>query len=144
MDERVRWATKAEASRELAMSLSTLDRRIRRGEIEVRRKGRRVYVRMEGPGYVSVEELLRWANVREHELERTVRELDGRASELERERDEARESVSAVRQAYEELEEAYCKARAAHGGRRRLVFRLGLAMVVLLVVCGLLTWRLVA
>ena len=144
MDEQVRWATKAEAARELAMSLSTLDRRIRRGEIEVRRKGRRVYVRMEGLEYVSVEELLRWANVREHELERTVRELDGRASELERERDEARESVSAVRQAYEELEEAYRKERAAHGGRRRLVFRLGLAMVVLLVVCGLLVWRLLA
>ena len=142
MDEQVRWATKAEAARELAMSLSTLDRRISRGEIEVRRKGRRVYVRMEGPGFVSVEELLRWANVREHELERTVRELDGRASELERERDEARESVSAVRQAYEELEEAYRKERAAHGGRRRLVFRLGLAMVVLLVVCGLLVWQL--
>ena len=35
MDERVRWATKAEAAEELGISLSTLDRRIRRGEVEV-------------------------------------------------------------------------------------------------------------
>ena len=142
MDERVRWATKAEAAREMEVSLSTLDRRIRQGEIEIRREGRRVYVRMEGPEYVSVEEMLCRALIREHELERTVRELDGRASELERERDEARESASAIRQAYEELEETYRKERAAHGGRRRLVFRLGLAVALLLVVCGLLAWRL--
>ena len=142
MDERVRWVTKAEAAREMEVSLSTLDRRIRQGEIEVRREGRRVYVRLEGPEYVSVEEILSRALIRVHELERTVRELDGRASELERERDEARESASAVRQAYEELEEAYRKERAAHGGRRRLVFRLGLAAAVLVVVCGLLAWRL--
>ena len=127
MDERVRWVTKAEAAREMEVSLSTLDRRIRQGEIEVRREGRRVYVRMEGPEYVSVEEMLSRALIREHELERTVRELDGRASELERERDEARESAAAGRQAYEELEEAYRKQRAAHGGRRRLVFRLAAA-----------------
>ena len=144
MDERVRWVTKAEAAREMEVSLSTLDRRIRQGEIEVRREGRRVYVRLEGPEYVSVEEILSRALIREHELERTVRELDGRASELERERDEARESASTVRQAYEELEEAYRKQRAAHGGRRRLVFRLWLAVAVLLVVCGLLAWRLLA
>ena len=39
--------------------LSTLDRKIRRGELEIRREGRRVYVRLEGPEYVSDEELLR-------------------------------------------------------------------------------------
>ena len=33
MDERVRWVPKAEAARELEISLSTLDRKIRRGEI---------------------------------------------------------------------------------------------------------------
>ena len=93
MAEQVRWVTKAEAARDLDMSLSTLDRQIRRGEIEVRRGGRRVYVRMEGPEYVSDDELLSRALVREDNLRRTVWELDGRASELERERDEARESV---------------------------------------------------
>ncbi len=150
MDEPVRWVTKAEAAEELEISFSTLDRMIRKGEVEVRREGRRVFVRMKGE-YITEEELLRRTIDREHELERTVRELEQivselklRASELERERDEARESASASRQAYEELEEAYRKERAAHGRTRRLAVRLGLALVALLVVCGLLTWRLVA
>ena len=144
MAEGVRWVSKAEAARELEVSISTLDRMIRRGEIEVRREGRRVYVRMHGPEYVSDEELLRRAIVREDKLQRTVWELDGRASEMERERDEAKEAASASRQAYEELEEAYRKERAAHGRTRRWTVRLGLAVVVRLVICGLLTWRLLA
>ena len=114
MDEQVRWVTKAEAVREMEVSVSTLDRMIRRGEIKVRRKGRRVYVRMEGPEYVSDDELLRRSLAREDKLQRTVWELDGRASELEREQDEAREAASASRQAYAELEEAYRKERTAH------------------------------
>ena len=114
MDEQVRWVTKAEAARELEISLSTLDRKIRRGEIEVRREGRRVYVRLEGPEYVSDDELLRRSLAREDKLQRTVWELDGRASELERERAEAREAASASGRAHEEMEEAYRKERAAH------------------------------
>ena len=133
MDEQVRWATKAEAARELEISLSTLDRKIRRGEIEVRTVGRRVYVRMEGPEYVSDEELLRRSLAREDKLRQTVWELDGRASELERERDDARESVSASRQAYEEVEEAYRKEQTEHGQTRKLVNRLRVIVVVLLV-----------
>ena len=144
MDEQVRWVTKAEAVREMEVSVSTLDRMIRRGKIEVRREGRRVYVRLEGSEYVSDDELLRRSLVREDELQRTVWELDGRASELERERDDARESASASGRAYEEMEEAYRKERAAHGRTRRLAFRLGFAVVALLVICGLLTWQLVA
>ena len=142
MDKRVRWATKAEAARELEMSLSTLDRKIRSGEIEVRREGRRVYVRLEGPEYVSDDELLRRSLAREDKLQRTVWELDGRASELERERDEASMASSASGRAYEEMEEAYRKERAAHGRTRRLAIRLGLVVVALLVTCGLVTWRL--
>ena len=123
MDEPVRWVTKAEAAQELEISLSTLNRKIRMGEIEVVREGRRVFVRMRGPEYLSDEELLRRAIAREHELERTVRELERnaselklRASELERERDKARESSSAGRRPYEELEEAYRKGdRRAQG-----------------------------
>ena len=112
MDEPVRWVSKAEAAEELEISLSTLDRKIRKGEVEVAREGRRVYVRMHGSEYLSDEELLRRAIAREDELERTVRELERSASELERERDEARESASASRRPYEELEEAYQKERA--------------------------------
>ena len=77
-------------------------------------------------------------------LQQTVWELDRRASELERERDEAREAASASRQSHEELQEAYREERASHGRTRRLAFRLGVAAVALLVICGLLTWRLFA
>ena len=59
MVEQVRWVTKAEAVREMEISLSTLDRKIRRREVEVRRERRRVYVQMEGPAYLSDGELLR-------------------------------------------------------------------------------------
>ena len=132
MDEPVRWVTKGEAAQELAVSLSTLDRMIGKGEVEVAREGRRVYVRMLGPEDPSDEELLRRAIIREDELERTVREMERSASELERERDEAREAAAAGSQAYEELEETYrkgaCRARKYEGigkqaeyGRRRAV-----------------------
>lgn len=49
MSEQVRWVSKAEAAEELEVSMSTVDRMIRRAEVEVRREGRRVYVRLEGP-----------------------------------------------------------------------------------------------
>ena len=57
MDEPVRWVTKAEAAEELEVSLSTLDRMIGRRDVEVRREGRRVFVRMHGPEHLSDEEL---------------------------------------------------------------------------------------
>ncbi len=142
MAEPVRWVTKAEAVREMRLSVSTLDRMIRRGEIEVRREGRRVYVRMEGPEYVSDKELLSRALAREDKLQRTVFELDGRASELERERDEARYEVARWEGGYVELEEEYQKEREAYWRTRRLAIRLGLATVALLLVCGLLMWLL--
>ena len=120
MDEPVRWVTKADAAEELEISLSTLDRMIRKGEVEVRRVGRRVFVRMAGE-YITDEELLRRAVAREHELERTVRELEQsvselklRASELERERDEARESAATARRPYLELERTHQKEFAEH------------------------------
>ena len=53
MSEQVRWVSNAEAAEELEVSMSTLDRMIRRSEVEVRREGRRVYVRMEGLEYLS-------------------------------------------------------------------------------------------
>ena len=150
MDEHVRWVTKAEAAEEMEVSLSTLDRKIRKGEVEVRREGRRVFVRMEGE-YITDEELLRRAIMREDELERTVRnmeqnatELAQGASEMERERDEAREAASAGRRAYEELERAYGKELAEHVKARRWIVRLGLVVLMLLVMCGLLIWRLLA
>ena len=121
MNEQARWVTKAEALRELEVSISTLDRMIRKGEVEVRREGRRVYVQMEGPEYLGDGELLRRSVAREEELQRAVRELEQsvsewklRASELERERDEARESAATARRPYVELEMAHRKEVADH------------------------------
>ena len=143
MDGPVRWVTKAEAAQELEVSLSTLDRMIRKGEVEVAREGRRVYVRMLGPEDPDDEELLRRAIIREDELERTVRELERSTSELERERDEARDAAAASRQAYAELEEAYRKERTAHGETKQLfnIVRVtAVVLLVLLVVSVLVSW----
>ena len=151
MDETVRWVTKAEAAEELGISLSTLDRRIGRGEVEVVREGRRVRVGMHGPKHLTDEEVLRQAIAREDELEGTVRELERnaseselRASERERERDEARESASAIGERYEKLQQTYRKEREAHGSTKSWVFVTGLIAVALLVSTSLLAWRLLA
>ena len=135
MDEPVRWVTKAEAAEELEISLSTFDRKIRKGEVEVLREGRRVYVRMHGPEYLSDEELLRRTIYREEELQRTVREL-------ERERDEARESASASRRPYEELEKAYRKEIAEHKETKEVVIAVRVTAFVLfvLLVASVLVW----
>ena len=142
MDEPVRWVTKAEAAEELEISLSTLDRKIRKGEVEVVREGHRVCVRMHGPEYLSDEELLRRGIAREDEFERTVRELERSASELERERDEARESASASRLPYEELEEAYRKERTTHEETKELLnmVRVTAAMPLVLLVVSVPLW----
>ena len=150
MEEPVRWVSKAEAADELEVSLSTLDRMIRRGEVEVRRLGRRVYVRMEGPEYLSGEELLRRSVAREEELQRTVRELEQgvsewqiKASELERERDEARELAATANRPYQELEMEYRKEVAAHKETKELcnIARVwAIVLLVLLVGLVLLWW----
>ncbi len=140
MEESMRWVSKAEAEEELEVSLSTLDRMIRRGEIEARREGRRVYVRMEGPEYLSDEELLHRSLAREDELRRTVRELEQslsewqiRASELERERNEARESAATANRPYHELEREYRKEVAAHKETNGVLIVTRVIMLVLLV-----------
>ncbi len=150
MSEQVRWVSKAEAAEELEVSMSTLDRMIRRGEVEVRREGRRVYVRMEGPEYVSDEELLYRSLAREEELRRTVRELEQsvsewqlRATDLERDRDEARESAANANRPYYELEMEHRKEVAEHKDTKEALMasRIGaLVLLVLLVGLVLLWW----
>ena len=144
VDEPGRWVSKAEAARELEISLSTLDRMIRRGEVEVVREDRRVYVRMDGPEYLSEHELLRRAIIREDDLKRNVRELQRNASELAQERDEAWEATASSEEAHRKLETAYTKERAAHRRTKRTVRTLGLvalALLTLLVFSVLMTWR---
>ena len=149
MEEPVRWVTKAEAAEELEISLSTLDRKIRRGEIEVVREGRRVYVRMHGPEYLSDEELLRRAIAREDEFQRTVRELEQsvsewklRASELGRERDEARESADTARRPQYELERKYQKEVAEHKETKGVLLatRVWTFVLLLLLIGSILLW----
>ena len=132
--------SKAEAAEELEVSLSTLDRMIRRGEVVVRPEGRRVYVRMQGPEYLSDEELLTRSVAREEELQRTVRELEQsvsqwqlRASELERERDEARESAATANRPYHELEREYRKEVAGHKETKDALTAVRVTAIVLLV-----------
>ena len=149
MDEQVRWVTKAEAAEELEVSLSTLDRKIRQGEVEVRREGRRVFVRMAGE-YITDEELLRRTINREHELKRTVRELEQsvselnlRASELERERDEARESAATARGPYVKLELEHRQEVSDHEMTNSVLLAtrvLALVLLVLLIGSVLLWW----
>ena len=149
MDEPIRWVTKAEAAEEMEVSLSTLDRKIRQGEVEVRREGRRVFVRMEGE-YITDEELLRRSFNREHELEQTVRELEQsvsewklRASKRERERDEARDSAATARRPYHELEREHRKEVAAHKATKgvlNVVHAIALVLLVLLIGSVLLWW----
>ena len=150
MDEPVRWVTKAEAAEELEVSLSTLDRKIRSGEIEVIREGRRVYVRMQGPEYLSDEELLHRSIAREEELERTVRGLEQsvlewkiRASDLERERDEARESAATARGPYVKLEMEHRQEVADHEATKyvlNVISVIAFVLLALLIGSVLLWW----
>ena len=142
MDEQVRWVTKAEAAREMEISLSTLDRRIRSGEVEVVRERRRVYVRMHGLEYVGDDELLRRSLGREDKLQQTVWELEGTVTELERKRDVARESASASRRPYEELEEAFRKETTVHKETKDLLNMIRVIAIVLfvLLVGSVLVW----
>ena len=94
---------------------------------------------------------LRRAVTRERELERSVGELERklsqserRASGLERERDEAKEALSDGRLAYYRLEGAHEKEVAAHKDTNQLFNVARVMTLVLLVVVGLLTWRLFA
>ena len=73
-------------------------------------------------------------------MERSASELKLRASELERERDEARESASASRRPYWELEEAYRKETATHKETKEVVITLCVTAIVLLVASVLVSW----
>ena len=144
--DEVHWVDKGEAARELEVSLSTLDRMIRKGEVEVGREGRRVYVKLPGPRYPSDRELLRQARARVEKLERTVGELTEEADRLEQERDRARAETDTAIDEYSKLEEVLLREQDGHQGARRWVARLGIAVAVLvflLAVTVLVAWWLI-
>ena len=142
----VHWVDKGEAARELEVSLSTLDRMIRKGEVAVERKGRRVYVKLPGPRYPSDRELLRQARVRVERLERTVGELAEEADRLEQERDRARAETDTAIDEYRKLEEVLLREQDGHERARHWAARLGIAVAVLvflLAVTVLVAWWLI-
>ena len=142
----VHWVDKGEAARELEVSLSTLDRMIRKGEVEVGREGRRVYVKLPGPRYPSDRELLRQARVRVEQLERTVGNLAEEADRLEQERDRARAETDTAIDEYRKLEEVLLREQDGHERARRWAARLGIAVAVLLfllAVTVLVAWWLI-
>ena len=137
----MRILTKAEACRELAMSLSTLDRRIASGEIEVRREPRgrrhRVYVMLdddppqETGDDAGCEPALAVAQERIRGLDEQVALLQSQLA-LERERNAG-------------LEEVCRREHAERDRMRRAAFILGLVaagLFGLLVISALVAWRL--
>ena len=143
--DEVHWVDKGEAARELEVSLSTLDRMIRKGEVEVAREGRRVFVKMAGPRYPSDRELLRNARTRVERLERTVGELADEADRLELERDQARAETETALSEYHRLEAELLREQDVHQRTRRWAARLGIAvavLVALLVITILVGWYL--
>ena len=142
----VHWVDKGEAARELEVSLSTLDRMIRKGEVAVERRGRRVYVKLPGPRYPSDRELLRQARARVERLERTTGELAEEADRLEQERDRARAETDTAIDEYRKLEEVLLREQDGHERARRWAARLGIAVAVLvflLAVTVLVAWWLI-
>ncbi len=138
----MRQLTKAEACRELAVSLSTLDRRIASGEIRVSREPRgrrhRVYVMLDddlpenGASARSQGTLLDVAQERIRGLDEQVEFLQAQLA-LEQERNVG-------------LEEVYRKERGKRDRIRRVAFILGLVtagLFGLLVISVFAAWRLV-
>ena len=144
--DEVHWVDKGEAARELEVSLSTLDRMIRKGEVEVGREGRRVYVKLPGPRYPSDRELLRQSRARVERLERTVGDLTEEADRLEQERDRARAETDTAIDEYRKLEEVLLREQDGHQRAKRWAARLGIAVAVLvflLAVTVLVAWWLI-
>ena len=129
-----RWVTKSQAVRELGVSLSTLDRQIKAGEVEAVRQGRRVYVLVRGPEDPSYEILLYRAWDRIDGLKLEVLRLKKAVLKLEMDRDEALDDMTASKDQSHALLKGYGKLLAARERMKRLSIGLGVAVVMLLVV----------
>ena len=123
----MRLLTKAEACREMAVSLSTLDRRIASGEIEVRREQQgqrhRVYVMLDNDPLENGEDTDPWVAPLDVAQER-VRCLEEHAELLQTQLNMERERNA-------ELEEGYRQERAGRERMRRAAYILGLAVASL-------------
>jgi hypothetical protein len=75
-------------------------------------------------------------------LERKLSWSERRASEFERERDEAKKALSDGTLAHYKLERAYAEEQAEHRATAVVLNIARVVILVLLVVVGLLAWRL--
>lgn len=127
-----RWITKSQAVRELGISLSTLDRQIKAGEVEAVRQDRRIYVLVRWPEDPSDEVLLYRAWDQIDELKSEVSRLKKVALKLEMERDEALDDTIASKDQSHALLNANEELLATCERMRRLSIRAGLIAVLLL------------
>ena len=120
----MRLLTKAEACRELGVSLSTLDRRIASGELQVRqeehKRRHRVYVMLDDSPMENSEDGQSQDTARER-----IRRLEEQVELLKSQLDLERERRAG-------LEEVCSQERAARERMRRTAFILGLAVAGLL------------
>ena len=127
-----RWITKSQAVRELGISLSTLDRHIKAGEVEAVRQDRRIYVLVRWPEDPSDEVLLYRAWDQIDELKSEVFRLKKVALKLEMERDEALDDIIASKDQSHALLNANEELLATCERMRRSSIRTGLIAVLLL------------
>ena len=116
-----RWVPMDDAAAEMAVSRSTLERRIRKGEVEAVKQGRNVFVLVHGQEPVSDAELLEGARSELAESEQTVAKLRETESSLRRnlerlneslEKSERRESTLMTER--DEASDMYHEERKAH------------------------------
>ena len=134
----MRHLTKAEACRELAVSLSTLDRRIASGDIQVRREQHgsrhRIYVMLDDDLPENGASARSQGTLLDVNQER-IRGLDEQVALLQAQLAQEQERNIG-------LEESYRKERGERDRMRRMAFILSLVAAGLLVVSVLVAWRL--
>ena len=112
------WAPRLQAYKELGISLRKLDRMIRDGDIEVRRNGRLVFVRIDGPRPPTDEELLEKAQKELAESEASGSELRSEVRRLKAELRSMTDQASSARERASLANAEASRARAEASGER--------------------------
>ena len=139
MESLGRWVSKAEAMREMDISLSTLDRRIRDGEVEAAQQERGVYVLVHGAERPSDRDLLDTAREELAESERAASELRGTVEQLGSDLRDARFRASHAEYRADNLERERSDLRTACREESAARRRMKRAVIALsLIACSLL------
>ena len=112
------WAPRLQAYKELGISLRKLDRMIRDGDIEVRRNGRLVFVRIDGPRPPTDEEMLEKAQKELAESEASGSELRSEVRRLKAELRSMTDQASSARDGESLANAEAYRARAEASGER--------------------------